>query len=54
MSGAVLRRAVGVARLRDAAAEQLGVLRLADDDLGFGPLLREHPRRRPLSVPPVP
>ena len=38
------RRAVGIARLLDAAAEELRILRLTDDDSGLGPLLGEHPR----------
>ena len=38
------RRAVRLARLLDAAAEQLRVLRLADDDLGVGHLLGQHAR----------
>ena len=36
-------RAVVVARLRDAAAHDRGVVGLADHDLGLGPLLFEHP-----------
>ena len=37
------RRTIGVARLRDAAAQQLGVARLANDDLGCRALLGQHP-----------
>ncbi len=38
------RRAVGIALLLDAAAEQLRVFRLAGDDLGVGALLAQHAR----------
>ena len=37
-------RAVGMARLLDAAAQELRILRLADDDLGVRHLLGEHAR----------
>src|SRR5713101_2863905 len=37
-------RAVRVALLRDPAAQELSILRLADDDLRFGPLFRQYPR----------
>ena len=53
------RRSVGLPRLLDAAAQELRVFRLADDDLRAGHLLREDPRHafqrsaRPVSGHPV-
>ena len=51
---ALLRAAVGVARLRDAAAEHRRVVGLGRDDADAGDRAAFSPRATPFSVPPVP